>query len=185
MSEDIYWLQVIPFAKDKGVASESSRYKGMYVRLTGSGSNIAIITPQPPKFLRSHLDGTNQKQIFTSWKNPGKNWSLRLVDSESIEKACTVTTNTNLPRWSLVEIREEPGGDQGFYFKSNDSTGPTLSHLGCKGWIISEWAYGHPQLFYLTAAYNESMPLPDFCERVSLVKAAVVGQGEEPTTTCM
>jgi len=50
-----------------------------------------------------------------------------------------------------------------------------LLHPDSKGWVVCPWAMGHPQLFYLTDAFVEGK-LPDFCERVSIIREEVKGQ---------
>lgn len=173
---EIYWLRVVSLEKE-------SKYDGMFLRLTGSGSNVAIVTKEPPKFLRCQMNDSGH-QLFKSWKHPDKTWAFRLVDQESIQEKLksAPTSNTNLPMWSTVEIREGPDADRGFAFQDDASgsslSSPSLVNVHSKGWIICEWAYGYPQLFYLTAAYDEAKSLPSFCERVSLVKEQVRGQGE-------
>jgi hypothetical protein len=177
MTEEIHWLQTVSHEQ-----KTESRYSGMYVRLTGSGSNIAVLTKDPPKFLRCHSDDAGH-EFFTSWKHPGRLWSFVLVDQEEIREKGRIPTNTNLPMWSPVEIREEVadgkacGGDKGFSFSKEDhAASPALDNTASNGWMVCEWAYGHPQLFYLTAAYDETKALPSFCERVSLVKVQVQNQ---------
>jgi len=44
------------------------------------------------------------------------------------------------------------------------------------GWMVCEWRYGHPQLFWVTSELKYE--LPGFCERVLLVKEPVFGQSD-------
>ena len=39
---------------------------------------------------------------------------------------------------------------------------------GWKGWMVCEWATGHPQLFWVTDELKSE--LPEFCERVAIVR---------------
>ncbi|KAF9074146.1 hypothetical protein BDP27DRAFT_220176 [Rhodocollybia butyracea] len=44
------------------------------------------------------------------------------------------------------------------------------------GWMVCEWKWGHPQLFWLRKSKDEGLDdvkLPPFCERVVLVKEAL------------
>jgi hypothetical protein len=86
--------------------------------------------------------------------------------------------------WEEVQIVEGEA-DAGFAWRSTDRPDgkEVLEHKGkedgCSwaGWMVCEWCHGHPQLFWVTS--NLKGELPDFCERVVLVREPVYGQPEE------
>lgn len=103
--------------------------------------------------------------------------------------------------WAPVHVVEGAVGDNGFTFSCSASasasagdavegTTPTrrdaggkegnevLVHPEVRGWMICPWALGHAQLFWLTDAFEQGK-LPEFCERVEIVRGPVVGQVQE------
>jgi hypothetical protein len=52
-----------------------------------------------------------------------------------------------------------------------------------QGWVVSEWAYGHPQLFWMTGEWKDKeMKLPEHCERVVITREPVLGQPDQAST---
>ena len=192
-SERLYQIKTV--AHPSAPAGSPTKYANRYLRLHGGGINAIMVMPSPPVFLRGHFepspsatatsesDGATQNnntltetrgsQHWTSWKpeHQGRVWGLELKGRG--DKA----------RWQPAEIVEH-GGDECFLFKTDEGNGEELVHvpieagLGSsagsegtnewKGWMVCEWAHGHPQLFWVTQHLTE--PLPEFCERVILVK---------------
>jgi hypothetical protein len=145
-----------------------------------------VLTPAPPRFLRSHLgpkssdDGQGSKVVFTTWRpqDSGREWGFFLDGRKEYGKG---SERGNRDMWAPVHINEGVGiGDSGFSF-SVENGREVLGHEEVKGWVVCPWAMGHPQLFWLTNAFEEGK-LPDFFERVDIVREEVVGQmaNEEP-----
>ncbi len=151
----------------------STRFSNLYVRHHGSGINSIMMVASPTKFLRFNLSESGH-QNATSWKNPGRTWGFVLGSEEG---KC-------LGGWEEVQIVEGEA-DPGFAWCSDDQPDgrEVLEHKGkeanCSwaGWMVCEWCHGHPQLFWVTS--NLKGELPDFCERVVLVREPVYGQPEE------
>lgn len=173
MSIEHYWLRVAPFSNGPNEHNtwDSSEYHGMFVRFVGSGSPAVVLTRSPPPYFKSHLDEEKGHQLFTSWKHPDLTWSLRLADKDRLDSSFV-----NRPLWSAVEIYQEPGADDGFSFTSvtKDNPRQELIDTSIKGWMVCEWNYGLPQLFYLTEAFDETKhTLPSSCQRVTLAKSDI------------
>jgi hypothetical protein len=127
--------------------------------------------PNPPKFLRSHLSPEG-KVLITSWKHPGREWGLKLSGldlPEGKQKAAL---------WHAVEIVQDEG-DARFEFKETGGQEELVVKQAVvvddkeelwSGWMICNWKYDHPQLFWTTTKGGAAEKLPPFCERVLLVK---------------
>jgi hypothetical protein len=181
-------------------SSQPGRFTELYIRHHGGGINAIMLVAAPPKFLRFHLsevqtahDGNGRAQLATSWKHPGRTWSFVLLPTG-------YSPTDKLGRWEEVQIVESLGEDghkswdEGFEWikdKASDGTereilvhrsGSTDSQDGAssfRGWLVSEWCYGHPQLFWVTGEFKDSeMKLPPHCERVDIVREPVTGQPE-------
>ena len=190
LPSSIFWLVTRPHLSNS--ASSSARFSNLYVRLHGSGSNAVLLTPQPPKFLRSHLSPANQV-IFTSWaeKHRGRNWGFVLGNEDS---------GKSLGGWAPMEIVEGQGTsgfrfaedrpgerkEEGLKYGSWNGEGKKLGtgaageggrKASWAGWMVCEWTHGHPQLFWMTDDLQKD--LPAYCERVILERVPVIGQGDD------
>ncbi|KAH8646355.1 hypothetical protein BX600DRAFT_159826 [Xylariales sp. PMI_506] len=171
MAQPQFFLKTAPLPGEA-----SSQYTNLYLRHHGSGFNSVVVTPSPPKFIKGHMDG--QRIIFTSHAHPGRQWGLTLSYSGAEDDQCA--------GWEKVEIVEN-GGGSGFQFATLPSTatdrgsdtkeethevlqhGETDSHENAwTGWMVCEWAHGHPQLFWVTGELKAE--LPPFCHRVQIVR---------------
>lgn len=153
------------FLKAKTLDGEASpsAYDGLYLRLHGGGIDSVLLMPTPPVYIKAHEDG--ERISFTSSSHEGRRWGLSLrIDGG--QRA----------GWEKVEIVEN-GGTEGLRFsKSTDSSHPEI--LVCvmeeagenlwKGWMVCDWASGHPQLFWVTDKLKGV--LPPFCQRVQIVR---------------
>lgn len=142
---------------------ESSPYTTLYLRHHGSGFNSVVLTTSPPKFIKAHIDGN--RISFTSAAHEGRQWGLTLAGADG-----------QCAGWEKVEIVED-GGSEGFRIcqSSEDKEVETLEydglHSGEKiwiGWMVCDWAHGHPQLFWVTNQLKAE--LPSFCHRVQVVR---------------
>jgi hypothetical protein len=118
--------------------------------------------------------------VFTTWRpqDSGREWGFLLEGRKEYGKG---SERGNRDMWAPVHINEGVGiGDSGFSF-SVENGREVLVHEEVKGWVVCPWAMGYPQLFWLTNAFEEGK-LPDFFERVDIVREEVVGQipNEEP-----
>ncbi|CZR62886.1 uncharacterized protein PAC_12783 [Phialocephala subalpina] len=140
-----------------------SPYTNLYLRHHGSGINSVVLTPAPPKFIKGHLDG--KRIIFTSASHEGRQWGLTLR-----------TDGGQRAGWEKVEIVED-GGSDGLVFSEGVGDGKEellefeeedSGEKVWKGFMVCEWAHGHPQLFWVT--YQLKGELPSFCHRVQIVR---------------
>jgi hypothetical protein len=133
-----------------------SRYTNLYLRHHGSGINSVVLTPSPPKFIKAHQE--DGKIHFTSASHEGRKWGLVLkTESEAGKRA----------GWEKVEIVENASGAELVFDKGVEVlVGKEVE--GWKGWMVCEWATGHPQLFWVTDELKSE--LPEFCESVAIVR---------------
>jgi hypothetical protein len=180
VSPPIFWLKTAPHP----LSPSPSKFTNLYLRHASSGSPSVVLTPAPPKFLRSHLgpnskeDGNIESQgsriILTTWRpqDAGREWGLLLEGRTEYGKG---SERVNRDMWAPVHIQEGVGiGDTGFSF-AGEKEKEVLVHEEVKGWVVCPWALGHPQLFWLTDAFEEGK-LPDFCDRVDVIREEVIGQ---------
>lgn len=75
-----------------------------------------------------------------------------------------------------MEIVED-GGSDGLLFSAGGGDGKEevleyeeedAGEKVWKGWMVCDWAHGHPQLFWVTHALKGE--LPPFCHRVQIVR---------------
>lgn len=63
-------------------------------------------------------------------------------------------------------------GNENFDVRGEAKEGEALKdedeRLSWKGWMVCEWQYEHPQLFWVTNALKSE--LPEFCEQVRIWK---------------
>jgi hypothetical protein len=167
-SDPLYFLKTAPHP----TTPNDTRFANRYLRHHGSGINAIMVMPSSPKFLRFH-PLSHGHQVISSWKHPGRAWGL-----------CLDRTNR---QWEEVQIVEN-SSELGFTWVKNSSTEvETLEHSGdikyenrtlqWSGWMVCEWAYGHPQLFWVTNEMSGS--LPEICERVVIVKEAIPVDAQE------
>lgn len=139
-----------------------STYTGLYIRHHGSGINSVVLTPSQPKFINAHEDGN--RISFTSASHEGRRWGLTLC-----------TNGGQRAGWENVEIVED-GGTEGLFFSGGDVNNQSGLEYGeeeaegkiWKGWMVCDWAHGHPQLFWVTDKLKGE--LPAFCHRVQIVR---------------
>jgi hypothetical protein len=165
-SEEVYFLRTAAHPS----TPNSTRFSNLHVRHHGSVNSIMLVAG-PPKFLRFHLSESG-RQHATSWKHPGRTWGFVLGNEDG----------KHLGGCAEVQIVEGEA-DPGFTWRSETPNGKeVLEHEGkgndCSwsGWMACEWCHGHPQLFWVTSNQTQ---LPDFCERVVLVREPVYGQPAE------
>ncbi|KAH8585418.1 hypothetical protein B0O99DRAFT_647055 [Bisporella sp. PMI_857] len=139
-----------------------SPYTNLYIRHHGSGINSIVLTPSPPKFIKAHLDGRSIS--FTSASHKGRRWGLTLC-----------TDGGKRAGWEKVEIVEDGGSDGLLFSASGDGKDEILEYeeedSGKKvwgGWMVCDWAHGHPQLFWVT--HELKGELPSFCHRVQIIR---------------
>ncbi|KAH8908542.1 hypothetical protein BR93DRAFT_925645 [Coniochaeta sp. PMI_546] len=153
----------------------AGRFSGLYLRQNSNTNPAVVLTPAPPKFLRANVADTAACAgvDFTSWapQHAGRRWGLVLGNSSGDEAGATL--------WEPVEIAEDRS-DRSVKFETvaaedvdETSGGAELKGSeGWTGWMVCEWSLGHPQLFWVTDKLGDRN-LPDFCERVRLVKAPI------------
>ncbi|OIW34580.1 hypothetical protein CONLIGDRAFT_638930 [Coniochaeta ligniaria NRRL 30616] len=154
------------------LGAATGRFSGLYLRQNSAASPAVVLTQSSPKFLRANMadDTTGAGVDFTSWapQHTGRKWSLVLGNSNS----------TAL--WEPVEIAEDRS-DMSLKFGSVAAEGVEEMGVGDElrggerwtGWMVCEWSLGHPQLFWITDQLGDRS-LPDFCERVRLVRAPIL-----------
>ncbi|KAF9187085.1 hypothetical protein BGZ49_004114 [Haplosporangium sp. Z 27] len=151
------------FLKTRSILGEPpSPYADLYLRHHGSGINSIVVTPGSPKFIKAHDE--NGRITFTSASHEGRRWGLTLR-----------TDGTQRAGWEKVEIVEN-GGSEGLVW--TEIVGDKESVLECgteendekiwRGWMVCEWATGHPTLFWMTDKLKGE--LPAFCHRVQIVR---------------
>lgn len=162
-SRSYFWLKTISKSDPKEKVESENQYTNLFVRLVGSGSDAVVVTQQPPKFLRSHLSKDGQL-CFTSSapQHAGRQWAL-VLDEKNKEDIRSSTQNR--PAWAPVLIKEGQG-DLGFTL-SNSELSSQLPDF--HGFVVCQWVYGHPQLFWLTEAFKGD--LPDFIKRINLIES--------------
>lgn len=179
-SQAFFWLKSLSQSEEEEKSTSENRFNGLYLRLVGSGSEAVVLTEQPPKFLRSHLSSDGQL-CFTSSapQHSGRQWAFVLDEKAKEDSQSTI----NRPAWAPVLIKESQG-DTGFSLvKSHDKDDTTSSSVhnpilssdraDFHGFVVCQWVYGHPQLFWLTEAFKEG-ELPKFMKRVNLMKSPYV-----------
>lgn len=156
-SKPQFFLKTAPLPGD---ASSISPFTNLYLRHHGSGIDSVVLTTAPPKFIKGHLDG--RRINFTSASHPDRQWGLALR-----------TDRKQRAGWEHVEIVED-GGSDGLYF-ATDEKEEVLEfdevdegEKVWKGWMVCDWAHGHPQLFWMTDKLKGE--LPTFCHRVQIVR---------------
>lgn len=164
-SKEYFWLKTVSEEGEKSISDDN--FDNLFIRLVGSGSEAVVLTEQSPKYLRSHLSFDGHL-CFTSSapQHAGRQWSFVLDQKREDSQS-----NTNRPAWAPVLIRECEG-DKGFSFVNTIAT--TSEHLALdladfNGFVVCQWVYGHPQLFWLTEAFKGD--LPKFMQRVKFIKS--------------
>lgn len=167
-----FWLKTLSPSSKGDQIEEEKRFDCLFVRLVGSGSEAVVLTEQPPKFLRSHLSQDGQL-CFTSSapQHAGRQWAF-VLDEKAKEGSLSTT---NRPAWAPVLIKEGHG-DAGFSFANSKTTLNsehdsilTYNRTDFHGFVVCDWVYGHPQLFWLTEAFKGH--LPEFMQRVNFIKS--------------
>ncbi|KAH8814678.1 hypothetical protein DL96DRAFT_1504808 [Flagelloscypha sp. PMI_526] len=184
--DQLFWIRTAPHPS----TPNATKFANRYLRLHGDGVNTIMIMPSPPKFLRSHIL-ENGQIVFTSWKHPGRSWCLDLSLDGLTEGA------RSKMKWHEAEIIEKEDSTKGFFFMKAQSVevgkegreqeelvvgdiegGPQFG-----GWMVCDWKWNHPQLFWLTKteAEGEDVMLPEGCEKVVLVKEALPEGAQQET----
>ena len=167
-SDDLYWIYTA------SVSDTAATHSNLVVRYHGGGVPAIVLTPSPPKFLRFEMTAQGQ-QIATSWKSEhaGRFWGFKLDGLSTLHDAS---------QWEEVQMHESQG-DEGFVWRHDERLGAeTLRWQGgdesgeskWKGWMVCEWKYGHPQLFWLTKGFKGI--LPKGAEEVVLLRKSVTRQ---------
>ncbi|KAJ3128234.1 hypothetical protein HK100_009304 [Physocladia obscura] len=157
MNKQQFFLKTAPLPGEP-----ASAYTNLYIRHHGSGINSVVLTPGTPKFIKGHLEGSRIN--FTSSTHQERQWGLTLCIDGATRAG-----------WEKVEIVENGGSDR-LQFSSNSETneevlefeGEDAGEKVWRGWMVCEWASGHPQLFWLTDKLKDK--LPPFCHRVQIVR---------------
>jgi hypothetical protein len=142
---------------------EPSPYTGLYIRHHGSGINSVVLTLTVPKFIKAYEDGDGIS--FDSVTHEGRRWGLTLR-----------TDGGQRAGWEKVEIVENGGSQKLSFSKAGGGNGEDFLEYAeqeagenvWKGWMVCDWAHGHPQLFWVTDQLQGE--LPKFCHRVQIVR---------------
>ncbi|KAF8900682.1 hypothetical protein CPB84DRAFT_1778673 [Gymnopilus junonius] len=180
-SKQQYFLKTAPLLP----SVSNSKFGNLYLRHHSGGINAIMVMPSPPKFIKANSDTYPASVFFTSASHPGRQWGLVLGRNKNARE-------DKLGAWEEVLIVEDEG-DQGFAWQATgDVPGrEELVWIGnsdaavkdaedeaevpnkdskqnkrWKGWMVCEWQYEHPQLFWVTDELKSE--LPEFCERVRI-----------------
>ncbi|KAF7984657.1 hypothetical protein HWV62_12910 [Athelia sp. TMB] len=126
-----------------------------------------MIMPDPPKFIRGLQDPS--RILYTL--------------NDSLERVWGMVMGTGMKRggWEIVQLVEKQG-DEGFVWKDDGSGQEVLVWEGgepnepsaegkdkeWRGWMVMEWANGHPQLFWVTDKLKGELPIG--AERVQIIR---------------
>ncbi|KDR68639.1 hypothetical protein GALMADRAFT_231276 [Galerina marginata CBS 339.88] len=162
-----YFLKTAPIVS----ATTNSKFGNLYLRHHSGGINAIMVMPSPPKFIKANSTTDPSRVLFTSASHPERQWGLVLGHN-------TNAREDKLGAWEEVLIVENEG-DQGFAWEASGDIpgGEELVWKGgekedagesgrWRGWMVCEWQYEHPQLFWVTDALKAE--LPEFCERVRI-----------------
>lgn len=176
-----YFLKTAPLLP----SMSNSKYGNLYLRYHSGGINAVVVMPSPPKFIKANSDVDHTRVLFTSASHLERQWGLVLGRNLNARE-------DKLGAWEEVLIVEDRG-DQGFVWQAsedvpggeelvwkdneNDSASGEAKdreilddnsgqRRGWRGWMVCEWQYEHPQLFWVTDALKGE--LPEFCERVKI-----------------
>ncbi|PPQ79257.1 hypothetical protein CVT26_000814 [Gymnopilus dilepis] len=165
-------------------ANLHSKFDNLYLRHHSGGINAIMIMPSPPKFIKAHST-SDSRILFTSASHPERQWGLVLGRNKN-------TREDKLGAWEEVLIVQDEG-DKGFVWrptndlpggeelvwipseveggKDEDKEGELSDNIPdyksrWRGWMVCEWQYEHPQLFWITDALKDE--IPNFCERVRI-----------------
>lgn len=179
-----YFLKTAPLHSSTSI---NKKFTNLYLRHHSGGINAIMVMPSPPKFIKANSNSNLTRVIFTSASHPGRQWGLVLGRN-------TNAREDKLGAWEEVLIVEDKG-DEGFAWqKSEDIPGGeelvwrggvnnliggevTRETLNAnesgrwRGWMVCDWQYEHPQLFWITDALKGN--LPEFCERVRIWREMV------------
>lgn len=169
-----FWLKTVPVTPKPtptehhdGVNPDGS----LYLRHHGSGHNAIMLMPAPPKFLKGHFDEEKGRVLLTSASHAGREWGLVMQASG---------TEGQRAGWEPVEIVEKEG-DKGFewvdqgngeelIWKGRGGESEEIVNGGWRGWMCTDWAYAHHQLFWVTDKLKEEVGLPSSAEWVRVVR---------------
>ncbi|KZP26968.1 hypothetical protein FIBSPDRAFT_731539 [Athelia psychrophila] len=150
-----FWLKTAPLP-----GAPPSQYTGRYLRYHGSGYDTIMVMPDPPKFIRGLPDPGNSRILYTRNDSKDRVWGM------------VMGTGMKRGGWEIVQLVEKQG-DEGFSWKDDGTGQEVLVWEGgtgkeWAGWMVMEWANGHPQLFWVTDKLKVELPVGS--ERVQIVR---------------
>lgn len=151
-----FWLKTAPMP-----GAPPSKYTSHYLRWHGSGYTTIMIMPNPPKFIRGLPDPSRILYTYNA-----KIWGM------------VMDTGMKRGGWEIVQLVQDQGAE-GFCSRDDGAGLDVLTWeggdpdeqgegRGWRGWMVTEWANGHPQLFWVTDKLKGELPAG--CERVQIIR---------------